>query len=75
MVLPCGIIRKRPWDIGSGGPGEFGAQIRNRPIRVWSSLIFSAILHTSYSHTLTIHNVQESKITETTKITKKNNQI
>lgn len=34
IVLPWGIIRNRPCDSCSGGPGEFGGQIRNRPILV-----------------------------------------
>ena len=34
-ILPWGIIRNRPCDICSpGGPGEFGGQILNRPMRV-----------------------------------------
>lgn len=32
--LPWGIMRNRPCDSCSGGPGEFGGQILKRPIRV-----------------------------------------
>lgn len=49
VELPCGIMRNRPCDSCSGGPGEFGAQILKRPIRV-VDVSPSAIVYLQYKN-------------------------